>query len=208
MWMDKRIKLYCLGFHNKFIFVWYKSVKLHRNINWEIFKKISAGVTAVLKNTKLFNFSTHLQRELEECAKLPLYMYIYIYIMKKVKRVWSFISADIQLTNELQCSIQPEQNFVPSSHVTLNDLFPEEATNDSAMCLRPSLLRAYLIIQASLSISTYTWFPSKFQILSLYFPVLPSPKNFLLLPMLFLLFWFSTIIYFQRSTFLFRFHSG
>ena len=133
-------------------------MKLHRNINWEIFKKISAGVTAVLKNTKLFNFSTHLQRELEECAMLPLYIYIYIYIYitTKVKRVWSFISADIQLTNELQCSIQPEQNFVPSSHVTLNDLFPAEATNDSAMCLHPSLPRAYLIIQASLSISTYT----------------------------------------------------
>jgi hypothetical protein len=27
-----------------------------------------------LKNTKLFNFSTHLQRKLEECPKLPLYV--------------------------------------------------------------------------------------------------------------------------------------
>ena len=43
--------------------------------------------------------------------------------MKKVTRVWSFISVDVQSTNELQCNIQPEQNFIPSGHVTLNDLY-------------------------------------------------------------------------------------
>ena len=75
-------------------------------------------------------------------------LYIYVYITKRVKRVWSFISVDVQSTNQLQCSIQPEQNFMPSRHVTLNYFFPAEATNDTVMCLRPFLPRSYLIIHA------------------------------------------------------------
>jgi len=37
---------------------------------------------------------------------------------------------------------------MPSRHVTLNDLFSSEATNDIVMCLPPSLPRSYLIIHA------------------------------------------------------------
>ena len=48
-------------------------MKLHRDINRRIFQNLAAGATAVLKNTKLFHFRTHLQRKLEECAKLSLY---------------------------------------------------------------------------------------------------------------------------------------
>ena len=33
-------------------------MKLHRDINWKIFQNPAAGATAVLKNIKLFNFST------------------------------------------------------------------------------------------------------------------------------------------------------
>ena len=132
----------------------------------------------------------------------------YEYVTKKVKRVWSFISSDVQSTNELQCSIQPEQNFVPSRHVTLNDFFSSRTTDDSAMWLRPSLPRYYLIIHAfTLSFFVYLIY---FKIPNFLFVLCCTSifQNFPILTMFFLLFRFSKIIYFYKSALLFRFHSG
>ena len=93
-----------------------------------------------------------------------------IYVTKKVKRLWNFISVDVQSTNDLQCSIEYDQNFILSRHVMLNVSFSAKATNDTVISLCPSLPRSYLIIHA-FTLPLYNCFPSKFRVTSLYFSI-------------------------------------
>jgi hypothetical protein len=148
-------------------------------------------------NTELFNLSTHLQHKHEECAKLPLYIYIYTHTHNEEGNE----SVEFYLRG---CLVDKWITMQYSAWAELHALrtcdteWPFSSRSNKRHCHVSAPFLTSLLPYNSCFHSLFLCLPdfpqnSKFSLCTfLYF----SFRIFLLLPMLFLLFRFSTIIYF------------